>query len=241
MTPNRVSFPPMRLARILCLLVLGGCLLGTAPGCKAFNAYMTDRGRDFSEIARVQVGFGAGLGVSAQAGPVAHAGFGVGVIPYEFGVGWVYGTGYAFGLNSIELMDSEIYWPFTWIPVGGDPLGAGFHTAGDGIGPRGAGGHRHVCYGLMPGLVGYEPDSGVMHWTPRGFDADRYGHIHSWDVEASVYAGFLVARVGFSPGEFLDFLLGWFGVDIANDDTAAQERAAFGRGDTGAGDGEDER
>ncbi|MCZ6689741.1 MAG: hypothetical protein O7H41_09070 [Planctomycetota bacterium] len=26
------------------------------------------------------------------------------------------------------------------------------------------------------------------------------------------------ARVGFSPGEFVDFFLGWFGVDIAGDD-----------------------
>ena len=25
-------------------------------------------------------------------------------------------------------------------------------------------------------------------------------------------------RVGFSPGEFLDFLLGWVGIDIADDD-----------------------
>ena len=33
------------------------------------------------------------------------------------------------------------------------------------------------------------------------------------------------------------FLLGWFGVDIAKDDTAGAERAAFGRNR----DGEDER
>ena len=208
----------MRIPRLLCLLLLGAALLGSASGCKAFSAYMADRGRDFGEIARVQIGIGAGLGVSAQAGPTAHAGFGLGVIPYELGVGWVYGDGYAFGVNSKERMDSEIYWPFTWINVGGDPLGAGFHTAGDSIAPRGLSGHRHVCWGLMPGLIAEEPDSGVMHWTPRGLDSDRWGHIHSWDVEAAVYAGFIVARVGFSPGEFLDFLLGWFLIDIAGDD-----------------------
>jgi hypothetical protein len=34
----------------------------------------------------------------------------------------------------------------------------------------------------------------------------------------SVHLGFVCARVGFSPGEFVDFLLGWFGIDIAGDD-----------------------
>ncbi|MHC5021707.1 MAG: hypothetical protein ACYTGX_16675, partial [Planctomycetota bacterium] len=190
----------MRISRWLSLVLLGACLLGSASGCKAFGAYMADRGRDFGQIVRVQVGVGAGFGVSALAGPAGHVGVGAGMIPYEFGVGWVYGEGYAFGANGRERIDSEIYWPFTWISPGGKPLGAGFHTAGDAIGPRGVGGHRHVCWGLLPGLASEEPDNGTMLWTPRGLSADRYGHIHSWDVEASVYAGFVVARVGFSPG-----------------------------------------
>lgn len=232
MTPASVSCSPMRIPRLLCLLTLGLALLGSASGCKAFTAYMADRGRDFGEIVRIQIGVGAGLGASAQAGPAAHVGFGLGVIPYDLGVGWVYGEGYAFGANSGQRMDSEIYWPFTWIHIDGDPLGKGLHTGGDGIGQRGVGGHRHVCWNLFPGLIAEEPDAGLMHWTPRGLETDRRGHIHSWDVEAAVYAGFIVARVGFSPGEFLDFILGWFGVDIAQDDTADEERRAFGRGES---------
>ena len=46
----------------------------------------------------------------------------------------------------------------------------------------------------------------------------RWARIHAFDIEASVYAGIVYARAGFSPGEFVDFLLGWFGVDIAGDD-----------------------
>ncbi len=42
--------------------------------------------------------------------------------------------------------------------------------------------------------------------------------IHAFDVEVAVYAIVPYVRVGFSPGEFLDFLLGWFGADIAGDD-----------------------
>ena len=30
-------------------------------------------------------------------------------------------------------------------------------------------------------------------------------------------------RVALNPGEFMDFLLGWFGVDIAGDDTSLEE------------------
>jgi|GEM_PF-2029595 len=39
-----------------------------------------------------------------------------------------------------------------------------------------------------------------------------------FDVEVAVTAGFFSLRVGFSLGQFVDFLLGWFGVDIGGDD-----------------------
>lgn len=37
------------------------------------------------------------------------------------------------------------------------------------------------------------------------------------DVDVGVYA-LVASRVGFSPGELVDFLLGWFGIDIGADD-----------------------
>ncbi|MCZ6691323.1 MAG: hypothetical protein O7H41_17180 [Planctomycetota bacterium] len=55
-------------------------------------------------------------------------------------------------------------------------------------------------------------------WSGRALRLNRRAHIHAFDIEASVYAGMVYARAGFSPGEFVDFLLGWFGVDIAGDD-----------------------
>jgi hypothetical protein len=45
--------------------------------------------------------------------------------------------------------------------------------------------------------------------------------LHSFDIEAGGTLGFILCasvHVGFSPGEFADFLLGWFGVDIGEDD-----------------------
>jgi hypothetical protein len=49
--------------------------------------------------------------------------------------------------------------------------------------------------------------------------AHRGARIHAFDIEAGISALFVGVRVGFSPGELLDFLLGWFGIDIAGDDT----------------------
>ena len=42
----------------------------------------------------------------------------------------------------------------------------------------------------------------------------------TFDVYAEASVGIGV-HVGVSPGEFLDFLLGWFGVDLAGDEIAA--------------------
>jgi len=53
--------------------------------------------------------------------------------------------------------------------------------------------------------------SPVMHGYPNPDMA-------IFDFEVSFTLGVLYLRLGFSIGEFTDFLLGWFGVDIAGDD-----------------------
>ena len=55
-------------------------------------------------------------------------------------------------------------------------------------------------------------------WSEEALKINPHAHVHAFDIEASVYAGVVYAKAGFSPGEFVDFLLGWFGVDIAGDD-----------------------
>jgi hypothetical protein len=69
----------------------------------------------------------------------------------------------------------------------------------------------HKCIGLLPG---------VLH---EG-DQDR-AWIHLFDLE--VGAGFILGgtSIGFSPGQFLDFLLGWFGLDLGGDDTPEGRKA----------------
>jgi hypothetical protein len=53
--------------------------------------------------------------------------------------------------------------------------------------------------------------------APEGFANNRYQQIHAFDVEAEV-ALLVHTSSGFSPGEVLDFLLGFFLIDIAGDD-----------------------
>jgi hypothetical protein len=49
--------------------------------------------------------------------------------------------------------------------------------------------------------------------------------LHPYYTEVEVAGGLGVTiRVGFNPGELVDFVLGWFGVDVFNDDLEAQER-----------------
>ena len=50
--------------------------------------------------------------------------------------------------------------------------------------------------------------------------ADRF------DIEASATAILWNVRVGFRAGQFVDFLLGWFGLDIGYDDTPLPESSA---------------
>ena len=45
-----------------------------------------------------------------------------------------------------------------------------------------------------------------------------------WDIGASVHLGLAGIHAYFNPAEFLDFLLGWFGVDIAGDDVMLEAR-----------------
>ena len=77
----------------------------------------------------------------------------------------------------------------------------------------------------------------TIHWraSPRVWSADairrnRRAHIHLFDIEVRVHALIMSARAGFSPGEFVDFLLGWFGVDIAGDDRGLEPEEKAGEG-----------
>ncbi len=57
-------------------------------------------------------------------------------------------------------------------------------------------------------------------WSGKAHEVAPTARIHAFDIEASLHAGIVYLKAGFSPGELADFLLGWFGADIAGDDRA---------------------
>ena len=59
-------------------------------------------------------------------------------------------------------------------------------------------------------------------WIEEDSAVKRAARIHVFDIEAGFFVLFAGARAGFSPGEFVDVILGWFGVDIAGDDIPVQ-------------------
>lgn len=99
---------------------------------------------------------------------------------------------------------------------------------------------QHSCWAFVPGIISRvgrpytgptaeRPRHGLMIgreypgeqaflWTERAPRLDPRARIHAFDIEVRAYAAFVYTKVGFSPGEFVDFLLGWFGADIAGDD-----------------------
>jgi ankyrin repeat protein len=51
--------------------------------------------------------------------------------------------------------------------------------------------------------------------------------VSAFDIEAGATLGVFGFRLGFSPGEFVDFALGWFGLDTAYDDLVISRMTVF--------------
>jgi hypothetical protein len=151
---------------------------------------MTDRGRDAKDVFTFTVG--AGIGAKARVGP--------------------FQTGFLIQSDSEGLRG------------GGSPAGSGA---------------RHTDVSFFPDtldlhlLIGgedtYNPGDPLVHERNKRYDAqtcvlysmveDKCGScpFYYTEIEAVVALGGSV-RIGFNPGELLDFILGWFGVDLYHDD-----------------------
>lgn len=135
-----------------------------------------------------------GLGAWAQAGPVAHAGMGM---PEGLLLGMSLG-GWRYGYD-LPRIEGHTDFPTEVYGI----IGHASSLPGSDQEEM-----AHTCFILLPPILGLEgPHS---YW------------LHDADVE--VGGGFVLCfTLGFSPGEFLDFLLGWFGIDLAGDDGDGRE------------------
>ena len=68
---------------------------------------------------------------------------------------------------------------------------------------------------MVPSKLG----DGRPYYTPPEYGTNYPAHYWT-QIEVTAGAGPSV-RVGFNPGELVDFLVGWFGVDLYNDDIAS--------------------
>jgi hypothetical protein len=177
---------------VLLLPVIAACCCGCAtPG------YLGDRWRDAGDIFTCSVGGGAGgrlragplhVGVMADIGTMGLRGGSL-----QAGLGYDAGELEFLGLPLGHVMDLQPKYCFC----------AEVYEPGS---LRGKG------YRAFSGL----PLVTTTIYVEEGRVARRF---HPYLTQLEFEAGILfVPRIGFNPGELLDFLLGWGGVDIFHDD-----------------------
>lgn len=157
--------------------------------------YLTERAEDFADCWKFEVHLAA-PGVWANVGPLAQDGLGAPELSYL-------GTTLAGWRYGYDLPHLEGHSEF---PVQGYAIIGHFSSMTGVKGDE----SEHRCFVLLPPLLSVE---GIHQYPLHDFD---------FEVGASAVLGF---SFGFSLGEFLDFLLGWFGLDIANDDGPENRRS----------------
>jgi hypothetical protein len=174
-----------------CVVAQGGADL--APSAKAGGAgvYFKDRGNDFVDIFGLSFTFGIGVLANVRATQIVQAG-GLWFNGSRAGfVGREYGT---WSESSIEMGFPGMYLrDLQLVPQSGSAKLV--NTA------RGQSWFFQFC-----------GEEGVPY--DEGYDRKF------WQVGATVHAGVVGVDFSINLAEFLDFLLGWFALDISRDDTA---------------------
>jgi hypothetical protein len=212
-------------------------LLAAGAGCADFDAFMRDRGNDFADCFKGDVGCGVGLGAHVRATEFLSVGAGAGYM-WKYGfkgrktgewtdilIGWPV-SNFIFAFNVLPEMSSGttignngsdvVFWLIMLIPmnhaaVGRMPRETGEDTASWEYDYFPGGFATHSVFGINVLLLApHDPEE-----RPEWYECPP---IEMFDIEAGIMAGGVSVHFGFSPGQFLDFLLGWFGADPAGDD-----------------------
>jgi hypothetical protein len=192
-------------------------LLVLLAGCR----YAGNRAADFLDQFRGAVGVGTTVGVRGRALGAVDTGLMMGVKPRPASLGWRYGTPLFFSEKDRRI-DADQAEVFRATSISGFDFAAGsYRTA-------------RTSAALLPGIFTWTdatprdyawlvPEEGEDYrertwiWNRENRRTNRYARIHAFDIEAEV-ALLAYVDVGWSPGEFLDFLLGFLTIDIAKDD-----------------------
>jgi hypothetical protein len=178
--------------------VVAAMVLAGVTGCASSRAYFIDRGRDAADVLTISVG--AGLGARARIGPIE--------------------TGAFLGSDKAGLRGGEIG-AYTWEEFGmmsaaaGDALVLSFEEYNPDLGADTTAEQRGKFYsaeGVC--LVSLLEDGDRRSWR-----------VHPYYTQVEAQVGVLGSlRLGVNPGELVDFIFGWCGLDIFRDDVEARKR-----------------
>lgn len=153
-------------------------------------AYAEARGRDLLDCFRVEAALGPSMQADIQFTQLLHLGLG------SSNTGR---SGFNYGVTE-DTRVVENHLPASLVISFMDDQWAGLHQmAFEGVTPP-----QHRCNIVFPGLLAMN-EPAFLPW-------------HFFDIEAGLYLIFPGLRVGFSPGEFVDFVLGFWTYDLAGDD-----------------------
>jgi hypothetical protein len=182
---------------------------------------MKNRAMDFVDCFKADVGYGLGIGAHVRATEFFSGGAGAGMFNK---VGFK-------GRYTGKWKDAMIGWPFPNMVFA---LYANVPNA-----------EALVAIFCIPAhgcIIGYESDFSLLEmeelWEFRegelvdggyaavtlfavnifAFCPGQVGGTEYLDIEVGIFAAGVACHIGFSPIEFLDFLLGWTTLDIAGDD-----------------------
>lgn len=191
---------------VLCVLT---ALLAT--GCASTHAYFSDRGRDAADIVSVSVG--TGIGAKAR---VSALSFG---LLYEGDVAGIRGGSAFAGHPGDYCYDVQFLTCCNeyFAPPGSEDRHKRFHAEQRfGIDSDGNAGAGRGVWCLMPPMC-----LSPLLPLPPDMKPSALHYYMQIDLVAAVGGGL---RVGLNPGELVDFLLGWVGVDFMKDDLAMRRR-----------------
>jgi hypothetical protein len=189
--------------------------------------YVGNRAADFLDQFRGAVGIGTTAGVRGRALGLVDTGLMVGVKPRAAALGWRYGTPLFFSEKDLRIDADQAEIIKTTSIVGLDFATGSYKSA-------------RSSAALLPALFTWTdstptdyawvvPEGGgdyrqhMWVWNMENRRTNRYARIHAFDIEGEA-ALLLYIDLGWSPGEFLDFLLGFFFIDIAQDDSRPRRK-----------------
>jgi hypothetical protein len=217
------SIPSLLRATLLLLLAIPGI------GC----VYLTDRALDFLDPYRISVGAGSAIGARTSNLGLWDTGLMIGIKPNAAALGWRYGKPLFFNQKD-GTFDADQAQIFISSSIRSFDYANGSYQSGT------------ESFAVLPVFftltdatpTRYDwtvPETEALFddlhylWSVETFENNRFAQIHAFDIELD-FGLFVYMENGFSPGEVVDFLLGFLTIDIAQDDNR------LGLGDPPAGE-----